>query len=436
MASGGVLKLVNKYLVQAKKLDKVEPAIAYYCRFYAAMVAMRSRKTKEDEAVASELISWCEKHKAAVASLSKDEARARMEQFALAVFDSADAEDRAGPITARTAAAFFAAVVFMDACNQFGELALDVQQKLKYAAWKATEINRALKEGRTPKPGGVDDDGGNAFGDGGDSAGSDGFSGGGGGSGGVGGGRGSGGGSGGANSGGGGGNGGFVAGAKDGGAGGGGRRSAQDEEDERMAIRYAQSLPPAIPAASVGSPRLIPGDDDEKSYDRTASMPAPSKPTVFPAPSFNPSASLPGSYMPAASAPPPLPPPPSSHDRASAFGFTVDGSNASAPSAYSPGFTGPTPGPHSSPFPPSASQRPSAPPATAPPPASQHAPATPAQIKPSALPPVQGKTRLQATKEADRLLKHAASALSFDDVDTTIVKLQQAVALLHPHKSQ
>ena len=427
MASGGVLKLVNKYLVQAKKLDKVEPVIAYYTRFYAAMVAMRSRKSKEDEAVAGELISWCEKHKAAVASLSKDEARARMEQFALAVFDGADAEDRTGPITARTAAAFFAAVVFMDACNQFGELALDVQQKLKYAAWKATEINRALKEGRTPKPGGVDDDGGNAFGDGGAWAESGGASGSGGVSGGVGGGRGSGGGSGGALVGGGDGTGGFVAGAKDGGAGGGGRRSAQDEEDERMAIRYAQSLPPATSAVS--------GDDDEKSYDHTASTPALPPPTVFPAPSFTPSASLPGSYRPAASAPPPLPPPPSSHDRASAFGFSVDGSNASAPSAYSPGFTGPTAAPHSTPFPPSASQRPSAPPSATPQPTSQYAPATPAQIKPSALPPVQGKTRLQATKEADRLLKHAASALSFDDIDTTIVKLQQAVALLYPHKT-
>ena len=59
-SSGGVLKLVNKYLVQAKKLDKVEPVIAYYCRLHAAQVAMKMRKSKADEAVAGELISWCE----------------------------------------------------------------------------------------------------------------------------------------------------------------------------------------------------------------------------------------------------------------------------------------------------------------------------------------------------------------------------------------
>ena len=31
-AVGGVYKQINKYLQQAKKLDKVEPAIAYYCQ--------------------------------------------------------------------------------------------------------------------------------------------------------------------------------------------------------------------------------------------------------------------------------------------------------------------------------------------------------------------------------------------------------------------
>ena len=100
-----------------------------------------------------------------IAGLSKEDARARVETFALEVFASADAEDRSGDITAKTATTFFAAYVFMDTCHQFGELAMDIEQKIKYAAWKATDINRALKEGRTPKPGGVDDGGGDDMGD-------------------------------------------------------------------------------------------------------------------------------------------------------------------------------------------------------------------------------------------------------------------------------
>ena len=46
-----------------------------------------------------------------------------------------------------------------------------------------------------------------------------------------------------------------------------------------------------------------------------------------------------------------------------------------------------------------------------------------------------GKSRSVAVKEAERLMKHAGSALSFDDLDTAIVKMQQAVALLYNHRT-
>jgi hypothetical protein len=62
---GGVLKAINKYLQQARRLDKVEPAIAYYCRYYAAQHALKNKKSKADMAVVDELISWCEKVTAA-----------------------------------------------------------------------------------------------------------------------------------------------------------------------------------------------------------------------------------------------------------------------------------------------------------------------------------------------------------------------------------
>ena len=69
---GGVLKSINRFLVQAKKVDKVDSVVAYYCRLHAAQVALKMRKSREDEAVAEELISWCEQHKSAIAGLSKD----------------------------------------------------------------------------------------------------------------------------------------------------------------------------------------------------------------------------------------------------------------------------------------------------------------------------------------------------------------------------
>jgi hypothetical protein len=34
------LKAINKFILQAKKLDKVDPIIAYYCRMYAMQLAI------------------------------------------------------------------------------------------------------------------------------------------------------------------------------------------------------------------------------------------------------------------------------------------------------------------------------------------------------------------------------------------------------------
>ena len=484
-SSGGVLKSVNKYLVQAKKVDQVDPVTAYYCRLHAAQVALKMRKSKEDAAVAEELIRWCEQvahqhhthqqplptrltplsashphssppplpqHKSAIAGLSKDDARLRVETFALDVFGSADVEDRSGAVTGKTATAFFAAYVFLDVCHEFGELASDVAQKMKYAAWKATEINRALKEGRTPKPGGMEEDGGDGSSFGGDGGGGDDGMGGVGGAGDGMGGFKAGGGGGGAAGGSrpmrpvvGGGAGGFVAGGRDDGMavdrgdGGGAKKVAswQDDEDEKMAARYAATLPslssPSPPPSASAPPHFADDDEEEK-----AAPPAFNPSSAQPQPPFFPSSNLPTSYLPSAQ-PPPLPPQPSSHDTAHAFGFSLEGSGSPSSSApYSPGFTGPAV-PRSSLPSPQPRQQPAVPPAAHAPPSSlsRSSPAPPASsvMTPSALPPVQGKSRSQANKEAERLLKHASSALSFDDVDTTIIKLQQAVALLYPHRT-
>merc|ERR1712110_981795 len=48
---------------------------------------------------------------------------------------------------------FYAATIFYNTLRQFGELDEEVQERLKYAKWKAADITLALKEGRTPLPG-------------------------------------------------------------------------------------------------------------------------------------------------------------------------------------------------------------------------------------------------------------------------------------------
>ncbi|XP_028754218.1 protein HOMOLOG OF MAMMALIAN LYST-INTERACTING PROTEIN 5 isoform X2 [Neltuma alba] len=57
-----------------------------------------------------------------------------------------------------TAKTFYAASIFFEILNQFGALQPDLEQKQKYAAWKAADIRKALKEGRKPMAGPPADD--------------------------------------------------------------------------------------------------------------------------------------------------------------------------------------------------------------------------------------------------------------------------------------
>lgn len=377
-------------------------------------------------------------HKLVVDGVSKEDGRARVESFALQVFAAADNEDRNGSATQQTAHQFYAAYVFMDVCRQWGELASDLEQKIKYAMWKAADINRAIKEGRQPKPGGVDEEDGFGLGDGRDGMGGGGeFEGSGGGvkaegvqvedvNSDVGGGRGGGGGEGMA--------GGFVAGG-----------SAVGDEDELSSQSFSRYFIKQEPMEEKKAPL----EQTHYPPPSTSSSSSSSLPTSY-LPSTNPASSYPDT-------PPPIPPqPPLSPNTANSLGFapTNQPFQSALSPGYSPGFLGPAIPPHASPSssppppPASSSSRPNlpAPPArrpgsVGPNPASEYtsssrySPALPSQITPSALPAVVGKSRSAAVKEAERLMKHAGSALSFDDLDTAIVKMQQAVALLYNHRT-
>ncbi|KAA8527016.1 hypothetical protein F0562_008755 [Nyssa sinensis] len=76
-----------------------------------------------------------------------------LEGFASNVFAKADKQDRAGRADLNTAKTFYAASIFYEILNQFGDLQPELEQKQKYAVWKAADIRKALKEGRKPEPG-------------------------------------------------------------------------------------------------------------------------------------------------------------------------------------------------------------------------------------------------------------------------------------------
>ncbi|KAL0399176.1 UNVERIFIED_CONTAM: protein OF MAMMALIAN LYST-INTERACTING PROTEIN 5 [Sesamum radiatum] len=147
-------KLLLPYLQRADELQKHEPLVAYYCRLYAMERGLKipqSDRTKTTNALLVSLMKQLEKDKKSL-KLGPDD-HLHVEGFALNVFARADKQDRAGRADLNTAKTFYAASIFFEILNQFGELQPDLEQKQKYAAWKAADIRKALKEGRKPVPG-------------------------------------------------------------------------------------------------------------------------------------------------------------------------------------------------------------------------------------------------------------------------------------------
>ncbi|KAL3503559.1 hypothetical protein ACH5RR_038008 [Cinchona calisaya] len=147
-------KLLLPYLQRADELQKHEPLLAYYCRLYAMERGMRiaqSERTKITNSLLVSLMNQLEKDKKSL-QLGPDD-HLHLEGFALNVFSKADKQDHAGRADLNTAKTFYAASIFFEIINQFGELQPDLEQKQKYSAWKAADIRKALKEGRKPVPG-------------------------------------------------------------------------------------------------------------------------------------------------------------------------------------------------------------------------------------------------------------------------------------------
>lgn len=213
------LKKINVFLKRAEELDrdKSNPesrVVAYNCRQYAVLQGIPLAKNATDNngsanKALGQLLDTLETEKQAMSVFSKNEHWKICRKVADRVFDKADSEDRAGVANKGTARSFYAAGTFYEILQQFhneeivnkmnndSAVVLDndvdedeasvmehieeENQRRIYCKWKATDILNAIKEGRSPTPGGYqqqkqendeidenDDDGGggNVIGDG------------------------------------------------------------------------------------------------------------------------------------------------------------------------------------------------------------------------------------------------------------------------------
>lgn len=152
---------IHQYLQRAAELYRVDPVVSYWTAYYAAEIALaQPRASPVTQTYLIRLLDHLESTKTELSKehdrLLNDSERARdyILAFALKVFKSADDEDRAGKASKRTAKTFLAASHFLSVLKIWAEKEddrdADVLEKIRYAKWKATDIVKAIKEGRQP----------------------------------------------------------------------------------------------------------------------------------------------------------------------------------------------------------------------------------------------------------------------------------------------
>lgn len=77
-------------------------------------------------------------------------AKAYIENFALETFNRADESQRTHKVTKQTADTFMAAVTFMDVLSIFGQVEQEITSKSKFAKYHARRILQAIKAGEDP----------------------------------------------------------------------------------------------------------------------------------------------------------------------------------------------------------------------------------------------------------------------------------------------
>ena len=168
------LKKIKVFLTRAEELDRDRKnpesrVVAYNSRQYAVLTGIPLAGQDGDAKIClGQLLNQLEKEKDAMSVFSKDEHWKICRKVADRVFDKAVSEDLAGMATKGTAKNFDAAGTFYEILQQFygewkdddagyEEATRNKEEEGKrrlYCKWKATDILNAIKEGRTPTPGG------------------------------------------------------------------------------------------------------------------------------------------------------------------------------------------------------------------------------------------------------------------------------------------
>lgn len=151
------LKPIAHYIKIANENSSRDPVVYYWCLFYAVQNAMQLDKSSPEALqFLTGLLSTLEtikKQLAGTEAITNEMiAQAHLENFALKLFNFADAKEKTGQVDKSVVHAFYTAGHVMDVLSLFGEVDEPFLSSKKYAKWKSTQIFSCLKEGKPYVP--------------------------------------------------------------------------------------------------------------------------------------------------------------------------------------------------------------------------------------------------------------------------------------------
>lgn len=166
LSSSNIMKAIQSFLQRASETREKEPLISYHCQMYAAQLALNHPERKQTanmDIFLNELINRLDQEKNELSKhhtygailKNQDACYEYLSKFALKVFLLADQEDRHGKATLKTARIFLASMCFFEVLKLLNvdELeSLDIQEKIKYAKWRAAEIGKSIRTGESIRP--------------------------------------------------------------------------------------------------------------------------------------------------------------------------------------------------------------------------------------------------------------------------------------------
>ncbi|ODH12869.1 hypothetical protein ACO22_07836 [Paracoccidioides brasiliensis] len=148
---------ITRFVTRASQLEKARPVISYWCNYWAVnQILSKSLHNSDSECLryTTELMDKLEKFKSQHVdddTVTDDAAgQAYVEQFGLETFQRADNAVRANRASLQTADTFQAAATFLELCQIWGPAEPEIATKIKFAKYHALRIAKALKAGEDP----------------------------------------------------------------------------------------------------------------------------------------------------------------------------------------------------------------------------------------------------------------------------------------------